>query len=57
MVRNMFKVNNKNTNTHFTSVSIADFEQINVSWVAKEAYVGPCHISMLFRKQFKILNN
>ena len=53
----MFKVNNKNTNTHFTSFSMADFEQLNVSWVAKEAYVGPCHTSMFFKKQFKILNN
>ena len=53
----MFKVNNKNTNTHFTSFSMADFEQLNVSWVAKEVYVGPCHTSMFFKKQFKILNN
>ena len=35
---NMFKVNNKNTRTtsYFTPVSsaiIADFEQVNVSWV------------------------
>ena len=33
----MFKVNNKNTRitsmTLFSSVSIADFEQVNVSWV------------------------
>ena len=32
----MFKVNNKNTRmtsmTRFSSVSIADFEQVNVSW-------------------------
>ena len=32
----MFKVNNKNTRTTsltpFSSVSIADFEQVNVSW-------------------------
>ena len=31
----MFKVNNKNTRTaSLTSVSIADFDQANVSWVA-----------------------
>ena len=33
----MFKVNNKNTRTTsltpFSSVSIADFEQINGSWI------------------------
>ena len=32
----MFKVNNKNTRTYFTpfsSVSIVDFEQLNISWV------------------------
>ena len=32
----MFKVNNKNTRmtsmTHFSSVSIVEFEQVNVSW-------------------------
>ena len=32
----MFKVNNKNTRItsmmHFSSVSIVDFEQVNVSW-------------------------
>ena len=36
----MFKVNNKNTRmtsmTHFSSVSIADFEQVNVSWDVPE---------------------
>ena len=36
----MFKVNNKNTRmtsmTHFSSVSIADFEQVNVSWDVSE---------------------
>ena len=31
----MFKVNNKNTNKHQNdvSVSIADFEQVNISWI------------------------
>ena len=28
----MFKVNNKNIRTTFSSISIADFEQVNVSW-------------------------
>ena len=36
----MSKVNNKNTRmtsmTHFSSVSIADFEQVNVSWDVSE---------------------
>ena len=36
----MFKVNNKNTRmtsmTRFSSVSIADFEQVNVSWDVSE---------------------
>ena len=36
----MSKVNNKNTRmtsmTHFSSVSIADFEQVNVSWEVLE---------------------
>ena len=36
----MFKVNNKNTRitsmTLFSSVSIADFEQVNVSWDVSE---------------------
>ena len=34
MVRNMFQVNNKNTRTTtMTSVSIDDFELVNVSWL------------------------
>ena len=36
----MFKVNNKNTRMtsmiHFSSVSIVDFEQVNVSWDVSE---------------------
>ena len=36
----MFKVNNKNTRMtsmiHFSSASIADFEQVNVSWDVSE---------------------
>ena len=36
----MFKVNNKNTRmtsmTHFSSVFIVDFEQLNVSWNVSE---------------------
>ena len=40
---NMFKVNNNNTRTYFSSVSIVDFEKVNVSWV--ESYQVP-----LFRK-------
>ena len=53
-VWNMFKVNNKNTKTTsndifhtFSSVSIVDFEQLNVSWV--------CYKSHLFELYFFLI--
>ena len=42
----MFKVNNKNTRmtsltyfTTFSSVSVVDFEQVNVSWVLNDILI------------------
>ena len=32
---NIFKVNNKSTRTTSSSVSVVEFEQVNVSWEVK----------------------
>ena len=52
----MFKVNNKNfrvtSMTTFSSVSIADFEQVNVSW---KVIVGK--LSQLSSRELRICKN
>ena len=52
----MFKVNNKNLRvtsmTTFSSVSIADFEQVNVSW---KVIVGK--LSQLSSRELRICKN
>ena len=52
----MFKVNNKNLRvtsmTTFSSVSIADFEQVNVSW---KVMVGK--LSQLSSRELRICKN
>ena len=46
----MFKVNNKNARRRsFPSVSIVDFEQVNVSW---ERHSGSAFLLLIFEKVF-----
>ena len=59
----MFKVNNKNTRattnddvvtyfTHFSSISIVDFEQVNVSWALVQKDFLKVHVSYFFVTSF-----